>query len=144
MYEETGRKYKSHQNPLFHSGIIIRGETDGRSFTPAKHTWKWSWDGPTDEFSFCHNGLFKMPFATAAAVLKSWERVVSLYSLRKLTSYIFKHWIINDDVSDHNNVGVVTNDVQRITWRSYATTCMYCEWKVLCGADAGEARGSAI
>lgn len=96
---------------------------DGQSFTAAKHTWKWSWVGPTDEFSFCHKGLFKMPFATAAAVMKSWERLVSLYSLRKLTSYIFKHWIINDDVSDHNNVTVVTNDVQRITGRSDVTTC---------------------
>jgi len=30
MYEHTGGKYKSHQNPLIHSGIIIRGETTRR------------------------------------------------------------------------------------------------------------------
>jgi hypothetical protein len=113
MYEKTGGKYKSHQNPLIHGGVIIRGETDRRPVirrceTHMKMT-------PTDGLSFCHNGLFKMSFATTAAVLKSWERVVSVYLLRKLTSYIFKHGIINDDVSDHHNVSIVTNDVQRIT-----------------------------
>jgi len=30
MYGQPGRKYKSHQNQLIHSGIIIRGETDRR------------------------------------------------------------------------------------------------------------------
>jgi hypothetical protein len=83
-----------------------------------------------------------MQFATAAAVMNSWERVVCLYSLRKLTSYIFKHWIINDDDSDHNNVRVVTNDVQRIARRSYATTCTVKE--EVTAVDAGEARSSAI